>query len=84
MPNVVGRTSVEARAELESKGFVAAEIEVASSAGNAGKVVSQDPTGNTEAEEGSTVTIYVGVAAVTTTGPATSTTAVAGTTTTTI
>lgn len=55
-----GETEEEAKSALRSEGFeVAAETEE-SSEGEAGEVVDQDPSGGSDAEEGSEVTITVG------------------------
>jgi beta-lactam-binding protein with PASTA domain len=76
VPNVLGMTAADARAAIEGAGLVYKEGVVApSNISEDGKVVSQNPGGNTKADKGSTVTVRLGKAVVTsstttsTTGP---------------
>ena len=58
VPDVVGKSASEAQQELEEAGFkVNREFEYSDK--ESGNVVSQDPSGGSTAEEGSTVTITV-------------------------
>jgi beta-lactam-binding protein with PASTA domain/predicted Ser/Thr protein kinase len=61
VPSVVGLTEANAINTLQSKGFTVnvTEQETVDSAED-GRVLSQDPAGNTTADKGSTVTIVVG------------------------
>lgn len=59
VPNVVGNSSSTAMNTLESAGFVVVREFEYSSSVSAGTVISQSPSGGSEAEEGSTVTITV-------------------------
>lgn len=57
VPNVMGQTEADARAELENAGFkVAVTYETQAGSGN---VVNQSPAGGAKADRGSTVTITV-------------------------
>lgn len=58
VPGVEDETETAARIELQGAGFVVRTNDVESNVPE-GRVVSQDPLGGTEAEEGSTVTIDV-------------------------
>ncbi len=59
VPNVVGYTADAAMATLQDRGLeVVREFQYSSSVAS-GNVISQDPSGGSEATEGDTVTIYV-------------------------
>jgi serine/threonine-protein kinase len=61
VPDVTSQTEAQARAQLQRAGFevqVVEEIVTDQSLG--GKVLSKDPEGGTDAEEGTTVVIVVG------------------------
>ncbi len=61
VPDVTSRTEADARAQLERSGFdVQVVEEIVDDPLNDGKVLSQDPEGGTDAEEGTTVVIVVG------------------------
>jgi serine/threonine-protein kinase len=81
VPNVLGMTAEQAKAEIEGAGFVYRQGGTApSNASDDGKVVAQNPSGGTKAEKGATVTVTIGKASVlpsttTTSGGSTSTTA---------
>jgi serine/threonine-protein kinase len=61
VPDVTSQVEADARGQLESSGFgVQAVEEIVDDAGLDGRVLSQDPEGGTEAEEGTTVVIVVG------------------------
>jgi len=66
VPDVVGQSQSAATAALKGAGFVVT-VETVTSPGSIGKVISQNPGGNSKANVGSTVTITVGVAPPTTT-----------------
>ncbi len=66
VPNVVGQTQSAATSALRDAGFVVNVVPTVSSPANVGKVISQNPTGGSKAEDGSAVTITVGTAAPTT------------------
>ncbi len=76
VPNVVGQTEADARAEIRDRGFVVEVTpqSVPSGDPNAGRVVSQEPGGGERADAGATVRIVVGVASTTTTTTTSSTT----------
>ncbi len=59
VPQVIGISKAEARVKLESAGFKVSETENASDSVQAGDVISQNPEGGSQAEEGSTVTIEI-------------------------
>jgi eukaryotic-like serine/threonine-protein kinase len=59
VPDVVGLSAEDATARLDSAGFTVERESVASETVPVGDVVSQDPAGGTEADEGSEVTISV-------------------------
>ena len=59
VPNVVGKNKDAAKAELEQEGFTVTVEENYHEYADAGVVYTQNPTGNTQAEAGSNVTIYV-------------------------
>jgi len=64
VPNVLGKTAAEARAEIEAAGFVYREgAPVPSNSDDDGKVLAQSPSGGTKQEKGSTVTVRIGRAA---------------------
>jgi len=56
VPDVVGQDEEEAQEEIESAGFKC-KITTQASEKNAGTIISQDPTGGTQAEKGSTVNL---------------------------
>jgi eukaryotic-like serine/threonine-protein kinase len=58
VPDVVGERLAQAEAELEDAGFEV-EVETQTSEERKNTVLAQDPAGETEAEEGSTVTLVV-------------------------
>ncbi|HUH04892.1 MAG TPA: Stk1 family PASTA domain-containing Ser/Thr kinase [Kofleriaceae bacterium] len=61
VPSVVGLTEANAINTLRSQGFVANVTEQETSdPAEDGRVISQDPAGNSTAEQGSTVTIVIG------------------------
>jgi serine/threonine-protein kinase len=63
VPGVRGRTEQEAIAILEADGFEAdVRTVTADDPDNEGRVIRQSPGAGSEEEEGSTVTIFVGVA----------------------
>ena len=76
VPNVVGQTEADARAEIRDRGFVVnvTPQSVPSGDPNAGRVVSQEPGGGERADAGATVSIVVGVASTTTTTTSSTTT----------
>lgn len=59
VPDVLGQSQASATTEIEGEGFVVAVITGYSGSVAIGNVASQDPAANTEANEGSTVTITV-------------------------
>lgn len=59
VPDVVGDVQVSGTLELEAAGFVVAVTFAYSSSVQAGLIISQDPSGGSEAALGSTVTITV-------------------------
>jgi serine/threonine-protein kinase len=59
VPNVIGKGENQARQTLGEEGFEVAPTEFVASDKPAGKVVDQDPTGDTYVAPGSTVTITV-------------------------
>jgi eukaryotic-like serine/threonine-protein kinase len=73
VPQEVGKTEAAATADLEGKGFVVQTIEQASTPGNAGKVIDQNPSAGTSVEPKSTVVLTIGATAAasttSTTGP---------------
>ncbi len=61
VPDVIGKSNLEARSELEALRFEVETIFVSvSDQSQIGKVVAQSPTGNSQANKGTTVTIWVG------------------------
>jgi eukaryotic-like serine/threonine-protein kinase len=61
VPDVTSLTEADARAQLKRSGFEAAVVdEIVNDQLNDGKVLSQDPEGGSDAEEGVTVVIVVG------------------------
>jgi beta-lactam-binding protein with PASTA domain/tRNA A-37 threonylcarbamoyl transferase component Bud32 len=74
VPNVIGKTEEQARAEIEAAGLTVSVQRVPSDVANDGRVVSQSPSGGTRAERGSIVTIRVGQAPRTTSTSTTSST----------
>ena len=80
VPNVIGKTPEEAKAEIEAAGLVFSQAGTApSNADQDGKVVQQNPAGGTKVEKGSTVRVTTGRASVL---PTTSTTGASTTSTT--
>ncbi len=77
VPDVVGQSQSSATSTLEGDGFKV-EVVVVTSPGSAGRVISQNPTGGSRANAGSTVTITVGAAATTTSSSSTTTTTTLG------
>jgi eukaryotic-like serine/threonine-protein kinase len=70
VPNVLGESQTQATEDLTRAGFnVRPSNQPASSQGDVGNVISQNPSGNTTAPNGSQVTITVGTAPATTTVP---------------
>ena len=59
VPDVIGKGENQARAQLGEAGFEVAPTEFVASDRPAGKVIDQDPTGDTYVAPGSTVTITV-------------------------
>jgi serine/threonine-protein kinase len=61
IPDVTSQTEAAARAQLQQSGFQVQVVEeIVNDEFNDGKVLSQDPEGGTDAEEGTTVVIVVG------------------------
>ena len=60
VPNVMGKSEEQARAEIEAAGLRVSVQRVASDLANDGRVVSQNPSGGARVEKGSTVTLRVG------------------------
>jgi serine/threonine-protein kinase len=61
VPDVTSRTEADARAQVERSGFQVQVVEeIVDDQLNDGKVLSQDPEGGTDADEGTTVVIVVG------------------------
>jgi serine/threonine-protein kinase len=61
VPDVTSQLEEDARAQLEQSGFQAQTVdEIVDDPLNEGKVLSQDPEGGTDAEQGTTVVIVVG------------------------
>jgi serine/threonine-protein kinase len=71
VPQEVGKTKAQAHNELIHKGFVVQTIEQASTAGNIGKVIDQNPAGGTQVAPGSTIVLTIGAS---TSSPSTSST----------
>ena len=73
VPQEVGKTEAAATSHLVSQGFVVQTIEQASTPGNAGKVIDQNPSAGTAVEPKSTVVLTIGatspVSTTSTTGP---------------
>jgi eukaryotic-like serine/threonine-protein kinase len=59
VPNVKGQTSAEAVRKLKRAGFKATTQERSSSTVEQGHVISTEPSGDTEAQAGSSVTVFV-------------------------
>ena len=75
VPNVVGKTEADAVSALQAAGFRVVRIsQTVALEANDGKVIDQSPSGGSEAEKGSTVTITVGRSATGTTTTTESTT----------
>jgi len=61
VPDVTSQDEASARSALESAGFhVSVQRQEVNDPGLGGIVLSQDPTGDTKAKQGSVVTIFVG------------------------
>ena len=61
VPDVTSQTEADARAQLQESGFEVQVVEeIVNDPLNDGKVLSQDPEGGTEADQGTTVVIVVG------------------------
>jgi serine/threonine-protein kinase len=73
VPDVTGASQSSATSQLEGAGLKVS-VNTITSPGNVGKVISQDPSGGTKVNVGTTVTITVGAAATTTTSSSTTTT----------
>ena len=70
VPDVTSQDQAAAESELQASGFhVRVEPQPTTDASKDGIVLSQTPTGGTQAPPGSTVTIVVGKVTGTTTGP---------------
>ncbi len=63
VPDVTGLSKAEARVKLETSGFNVAETEAVSDSVQAGNVISQNPAGGLQAEEGSTVSLVISTGA---------------------
>ncbi|HEX6568311.1 MAG TPA: PASTA domain-containing protein, partial [Acidimicrobiales bacterium] len=63
VPNVEGMTAREANEALTEAGFIVNQVPVEDDSVEEGRVVSQDPKGDTEAAKGATVTINVSTGA---------------------
>lgn len=59
VPDVVGKTEVEAKVAIENDGFVMVKELVASDSVEKGKVISQSPLGATNAPKGSQITVMI-------------------------
>ena len=59
VPDVVGKTEVEAKVALENEGFVMVKELIASESVEKGKVVSQTPLGATNAPKGSEIVVMI-------------------------
>ncbi len=70
VPDVTGQSQSAATSALKAAGFVV-DVATVTSPGSVGKVISQNPSGGTRAEAGSTVTITVGAAPPTTSSSST-------------
>jgi serine/threonine-protein kinase len=75
VPPVVGSSEADARAAIEAAGLVPSTVFGASTPGNVGRVIAQDPAAGTAVAPGSTVVITVGEATTPTSSSTTSTTA---------
>ena len=73
VPDVVGMTQGAATTALTDTGLKVSVVTTVSSPANIGRVISQNPSGGGKADEGSSVTITVGIAAPTTTTSTTTT-----------
>ncbi len=84
VPNVLGKSSAEAKAEIEGAGLVYREGPPApSNPGDDGRVVAQNPTGGSKAEKGAVVTVRLGKGAVASSTTTTGSTSSSSTTSTT-
>ena len=59
VPDVVGKTEVEAKVALENEGFVMVKELTSSETVEKGKVISQNPLGATNAPKGSQITVII-------------------------
>ena len=73
VPDVVGMSQSAATSTLENAGLKVTVVQTVSTPANVGKVISQNPSGNTKVDDGTSVTITVGIAAPTTTTSSTTT-----------
>jgi serine/threonine-protein kinase len=65
VPNVIGKTAAEAKADIEAAGLVYQQASTApSNSDQDGKVVQQNPSGGTKVERGTTVKVTIGKAAI--------------------
>jgi beta-lactam-binding protein with PASTA domain/predicted Ser/Thr protein kinase len=69
VPPVTGQAETDARAQLEAAGFHVLTTTQTSAVVPAGNVISQDPAGNSEAIQGSTVTLVIAKAPTTASVP---------------
>ena len=69
VPDVTGETGTQAASQLGKAGFNVVTKQQPSSSVTAGNVISQSPAGNTQANQGATVTITVATAPTTVTVP---------------
>ena len=61
VPDVTSQTEADARAQLQQSGFEVQVVEeIVDDQGLDGRVLSQDPEGGTDAEQGTSVVIVVG------------------------
>lgn len=81
VPDVTNQSESNATATLRGSGFdVSVETETVAPGDPTGRVISQDPSGGTKRDKGSTVTITVGVAPSTTSSSSTSSSSTSSTT----
>jgi serine/threonine-protein kinase len=73
VPDVTGQPEGSARSALQAVGFQVTTSSQSSSGVNTGNVISQDPTGGTEASSGTTVSLVISTGPPTTTTTTTST-----------
>ncbi|MCR4590018.1 MAG: Stk1 family PASTA domain-containing Ser/Thr kinase [Lachnospiraceae bacterium] len=63
VPDVTGLSKAEARVKLETNGFTVVENETESDSVTAGNVISQNPAGGEQAEEGSAIVLVISTGA---------------------